>query len=351
MFSFQNLSPKKLALLIGLCLSIPLGLVVWWITGLGWAGLLAAGLNMIAAYLLVYYLTENFIYRKIKLIFKFIYDTKADKREEMYYKYILPRKSLEEVRGDVEDWAVQKSFEVETLKKNESFRKEFLQNLSHEFKTPVFSIQGYVETLLDGALDNPELSRKFLGKTHKNIERVVALIKDLDEITRLESGAQLLNRENYVIQEQIKEVFDSLSGAAATQEMRCSLKKDSEAPVTIYADREKIGRVLTNLVQNAINYGKYGGHILAGVYKTDDKTVLIEISDNGQGIDEKSLPRIFERFYRTDEGRSLHARGSGLGLSISKHIIEAHGQNIHARSKRDVGTTIGFTLPVGRGRS
>jgi len=263
----------------------------------------------------------------------------------MYHKYILPKKSIQEVSDDVEKWASQKKEEIAVLKNNEIYRREFLQNLSHEFKTPVFSVLGYVETLLDGAMNQPELAEKFLKNTHKNINRIVELIKDLDEITELERGEKSLTRKPFIIQEVIREVFDSLSIEVANNNMRTLIKKGSEAPVWVYADKGKIARVLTNLIQNSIKYRKYQGSIIASVYRTEQKKVLIEISDDGIGIAAESLPRIFERFYRTDTARSRNAGGSGLGLSICKHIIEAHGETIHARSKPETGTTIGFTLP------
>jgi two-component system phosphate regulon sensor histidine kinase PhoR len=287
---------------------------------------------------------ESFIYRKIKLIYKFIYQTKASKKEEMYYKYILPNKSIDEVREDVEEWAQQKKAEIDSLRSNESFRKEFLQNLSHEFKTPIFSIQGYVDTLLNGALENPTVNRKFLENTYKNVERMVNLVSDLDEITKLESGEQPLYKENFVVQDLIKYVFETLTIKMVERNIKASIKKGCEQPVYVFADKEKIGRVLSNLVENAIKYGKQDGSIIASVYNTDDQHVLIEISDDGIGIAEEHLPRIFERFYRTDIGRSRNVGGTGLGLSICKHIVEAHNQTIHVRSKPDVGTTIGFTL-------
>jgi two-component system phosphate regulon sensor histidine kinase PhoR len=287
---------------------------------------------------------ESFIYRKIKLIYKYIYQTKASKKEEMYYKYILPKKSIDEVREDVEQWAEQRKAEIEVLRNNEIYRREFLQNLSHEFKTPIFSIQGYVDTLLNGALENPAVNRKFLENTYRNVQRMVNLVNDLDEITKLESGEQPMYKENFVIQDLIKDVFETLSIKAAERNIKSSIKKGCEQPITVFADKEKIGRLLTNLVENGIKYGKQNGNIIASIYLTDDKHVLIEISDDGIGIGEEHLHRIFERFYRTDQGRSRNVGGTGLGLAICKHIIEAHDQTIHVRSKADIGTTIGFTL-------
>lgn len=300
------------------------------------------------SYFLIYFMMERFIYRKIKLIYKFIYKTKATKREETYYKYVLPQKSIDEVRQDVEAWATKNEEELELLRRNEQFRKEFLQNLSHEFKTPVFAIQGYVDTLLSGALANPEVNKKFLENTSKNVDRLTHLLTDLDEISKLERGELVLYKQNFVIQDMVKDVFESLSGKADHYNIHCSIKKGCESPLTVFADKEKIRQVLINLVENSIKYGKKNGSITASMYKTDGKHILIEISDDGIGISEKNLPRIFERFYRTDEGRSIDVTGSGLGLAICKHIIEAHGQTIHVRSTEAIGTTIGFTLDARR---
>ncbi len=345
MFKFENLSPKKISFFTAVLLSIPVALGFVWVSKNITIGIVAFVVNIAISYLLISYVLDTFIYRKIKLIYKFIFNTKANKKEEMYNKYILPKKSIDEVRDDVEKWAFQKKEEIAVLKSNENYRKEFLQNLSHEFKTPIFSILGYVETLLDGAMKQPDLTEKFLRNTHKNIQRIVELIKDLDEITQLESGEKSLVKEPFIIQDLIKEVFDSLSMEISKNCMRSSIKKGAEIPVFVYADKDKIAQVLTNLVQNAIKYRKYEGSVVASVYRTEEKKALIEISDDGIGITERSLPRIFERFYRTDAGRSRNAGGSGLGLSICKHIIEAHGETIHARSKPGTGTTIGFTLP------
>jgi len=344
MFKVKNLSPNNLSLFTALCLSIPVSIAFYIVTKNIYAGLIAFVVDLAGSYLLIRFVLESFIYRKIKLIYKFIYQTKASKREEMYYKYILPKKSIDEVRQDVELWAEERKEEIELLRNNETYRKEFLQNLSHEFKTPIFTIQGYVDTLLNGALENPAVNRKFLENASKNVERMVNLVSDLDEITKLESGEQPLYKENFIIQDLIKDVFETLSIKASARNIKCGIKKGCEQPLYVFADKEKISRVLINLVENAIKYGKTDGNIVASIYKTDDSHVLAEISDDGIGIAEEHLIRVFERFYRTDRGRSRNVGGTGLGLSICKHIIEAHGQTIHARSTLDVGTSIGFTL-------
>ena len=344
MFTTKNLSPKQLSALTALFLAVPIGIAFYMIENIWWIGLAALIITFIGSYYLISFVLEWFIYRKIKLIYKFIYQTKASKREETYYKYILPQKGIDEVREDVEKWAEQRSAEIELLKSNEAYRKEFLQNLAHEFKTPIFAIQGYVDTLLDGAMNNPEVSIKFLENTKRNVERMVNLVEDLDEISKLESGEQPLYKENFIIQELIKEVFETLSIKMTSRNIKCNIKKGCESPINVFADKEKIRQVLNNLIMNATKYGKENGSITASIYKTDGKHVLIEISDDGIGIAEEHLLRVFERFYRTDSGRSRHVGGTGLGLAICKHIIEAHNQTIHVRSKLDVGTTVGFTL-------
>lgn len=344
MLEAKNLSPRQLALFAALILSFTISLGIWGLQKSWETAVLAFSIIFLGTYLLVFYIIQHFIYRNIKLIYKFIYRTKASRQQEVYYKYILPQKGLDEVRKEVESWADDRSKEIEVLKKNESFRKEFLQNLSHEFKTPVFAIQGYIDTLLGGALENGDVNRRFLEKAGKNVDRLVHLIQDLDEISRLERGELKLGKINFIIQDTVREVFESLSLKAEQQHVSLLIKKGCEAPLPVYADKEKIRQVLINLVDNSIKYGKAGGAVTASMYNTDGKNILIEISDDGIGIPEAVLPRIFERFYRTETGRSRDVTGSGLGLAICKHIIEAHGHSIHVRSKEGVGTTIGFTL-------
>lgn len=344
MFSIKNISPRQLSAFTALVLAVPIGLLLWLVEDDWIIALICFALIFIGSFFLISFVLERFIYRKIKLIYKFIYQTKATKREETYYKYILPKKSIDEVREDVEAWASEKKQEIELLQTNERFRKEFLQNLSHEFKTPVFAIQGYVDTLLHGALENPAVNKRFLEKAAVNVERLTNLLNDLDEISKLERGELHLIKQNFIIQDLVKETFESISIVAEQKNIRCTIKKGCESPLMVFADKEKIRQVLLNLVENSIKYGKQDGTITASMYNTDGKHILIEISDDGIGIPEKLLPRIFERFYRTDTGRSLDVTGSGLGLAICKHIIEAHGQTIHVRSREDVGTTIGFTL-------
>ena len=262
----------------------------------------------------------------------------------MYYKYVLPQTTIEEAEADVTNWAQQRTNEIEVLQRNETFRKEFLQNLAHELKTPIFALQGYINTLLDTGVEDTATANRFLQKAGNNVDRMVNLVNDLDEITRLESGEQPLSKQNFVIQDLIRETYESLSYLTDEKQIHFNFKKGTEQDITVFADKEKIRQVLINLFENAIKYGRQRGNIVASVYRTYGRHVLIEISDDGMGIADEHLGRIFERFYRTDSARSRKIGGSGLGLAICKHIIEAHGQSIHVRSKEDIGSTFGFML-------
>ena len=342
----KNITPNNLAAICSGAISLPISGFIFFLKPTWWVFFVAIILIFIFCFFLIRYVVKLFIYRQIKLIYKLISQTKASKREEFYYKNLLPQKSIEEVRNDVQNWADQRKNEIEKLHENEAFRREFLQNLSHELKTPIFSIQGYVETLLGGALSNPDVNIKFLENTSKNIDRLVNLVDDLDEISKLESGELKLTLVNFTIQNLIKEVYDSLYLKAADKQISLAIKRGCELPLNVHADVEKVRQVLINLVDNAIKYGKTNGSIEAGFYKVEGKKILIEITDDGYGIAEEHRSRIFERFYRTDTARTRKVGGSGLGLSICKHIIEAHNQSIHVRSTVDVGSTFVFELPV-----
>lgn len=348
MLSKRSISPQFAALLAAMPLAAILAIGIYVYERDFLLALLVFGALSALGYAIIFFVIQRFIYRRIKLIYKLIYQTKATKKEEFYQKNLLPQKTLKEVGSDVEKWAVQHKMELDTLRQSEKYRKEFLYNLSHELKTPVFAIQGYIDTLVGGALNNPAVNERFLGNAARNVDRLVSLIQDLDEITRVESGELTLEKENFVVQEVFKEVCESLSIKAEHKKIRCFIKPGCEQPFPVWGDKEKIRMVIINLVDNAIKYGKQNGHIEGSFYRIDAKNILIEISDNGHGMAEEHLSRIFERFYRTDEARARKEGGSGLGLSIAKHMIEAHDSTIHVRSKLNVGTTFGFILPAGR---
>lgn len=344
MFQKKNVSPFELALSSGLILAATGGLFVYFANG-SWkqVALIFVVLGALATYL-VYQVLNRFIYRRIKLIYKFIAQTKATLREEFYANELLPQKTMDEVEDEVEQWARDRRGEIERLQSNEAFRKEFLMNLAHELKTPIFTAQGYIETLLDGAINDEKQRMIFLENSSRSIDRLAALAGDLDVISKLESNRMPLEYASFIVQDLIREMFSELSQKASAKGISFYIKKGCEQGVEVWSDRMKIKQVLANLLENSIKYGKEGGETNAGIYVVDDRTVLIEITDNGIGIAEDQVGRVFERFFRTDSARSRSAGGTGLGLAIVKHIIEAHGQTVTCRSTPDVGSTFGFTL-------
>lgn len=295
----------------------------------------------LSAFIWIYWSIEKFIYQKIKIIYKTIHRFKSGKENKKDLS--MKDDMLAEVNKDVMDWAEKRIQEIRDLREKDSFRKEFIGNLSHELKTPIFSIQGYILTLLEGALEDPENNRKFLMKAAQSVDRITMLLQDLDSITKIESGNLKLNKEKFDIVDLTKEVLESLEHKAKKNNVELILANPGQIQTFVGADRSKIAQVLTNLIVNSINYGKEGGRTKVRFYDMDEN-VLIEVADNGLGMSEEHLPRVFERFYRVDKSRSRHVGGSGLGLSIVKHIIESHGQTINVRSTENVGSTFSFTL-------
>jgi two-component system phosphate regulon sensor histidine kinase PhoR len=344
MFKEKNLSPKQLAAGTALLIATLIALSIFMLFSNAKLCITYFIVSFIGIYFLMNQILEHFIYRKIKLIYKLISQTKASKREEAYQKYVLPRKGIDDVREDVEEWAAQKAKEIQDLQSNEAFRKEFLQNLSHEIKTPIFAIQGYLELLDDGAMEDTITGPKFVKQAQSNVQRLVQLLNDVDSITNLEINKDPILKQSFIIQDIILEAVNNLSVKWIKKNIQFQFKKGSETPTYVFADKNKIYQVIVNILSNAAKYGKIDGQITASVYKMEDQKILIELSDDGTGIAEEHLPRLFERFYRTDDARTREIGGTGLGLAICKHIIEAHGETIHVRSKVNVGTTLGFTL-------
>lgn len=340
----KNISPSKLAFINAIILSVIIGVLILLFKN----NLIEVLASMLIVFIISYFLIkktiEVFIYRKFKLIYKFIYDTKATKKEEFFYQNVVPQKSIEEVSNDVLRWGKAKRQEIAILKQNEQFRKDFLMNLAHELKTPIFTTQGYIDTLLSGGIHDPNINEKFLRNATKGIDRLVQLTKDLDEISKLESGEYPLNYSDFKIMDLVNEVYDELHLKAKEKNINLTYKKDSLTNIVVHADIAKIRQVLINLVENAVKYSHKEGDVTIGIYNMDDEKVLIEVSDEGPGIATEHLNRIFERFYRADRARSRDIGGTGLGLAIVKHIVEAHQQTITVRSKENVGSSFGFTL-------
>ena len=239
-----------------------------------------------------------------------------------------------------------KMHEIETLRQLETYRRHFIGDVSHELKTPIFNIQGYLHTLLDGALEDPNVNTTFLKKAAKNLERLHIIVEDLEAISRLESGELMLEIQSFDIHALAAEVFEDLEFKAKQRNITLEFKDGASQGFKVQADRESIRQVLTNLVSNSIKYGEENGRTRIGFYDMDGN-ILIEVADNGLGIPKKHLNHVFDRFYRVDKSRSRERGGSGLGLSIVKHIIEAHKQTINVRSTPGLGSTFGFTLKKG----
>ncbi|HSV87928.1 MAG TPA: HAMP domain-containing sensor histidine kinase [Bacteroidales bacterium] len=306
--------------------------------------ILANVLLVIVSFFLFRYVLNKFIYDRIRLIYKTIHDLKAPKGQKKVK--ISDRTDLiQKTNLEVLEWASDKKKEVEELQKLEAYRREFLGNVSHELKTPIFNIQGYVLTLLDGGIDDPEINRKYLLRTEQSIDRMISIIEDLEAISSLESGELKLKISPFDLAALTKEVMDFVEIKATARNIRIHFARNYDAPVIVEADREKIQQVMTNLLVNSIKYGNENGRVKIGFFDMDEN-ILVEVTDNGIGISRDELPRVFERFYRGDKSRTFRngEGGTGLGLAIVKHIIEAHNQTISVRSTLGLGATFAFTL-------
>lgn len=339
----DNLSTRTLTILISLVLAAVISSVdIYFEASIKHFAVIFILVFVLSA-LLMYYVVDIYLRNRIKLVYKIIHQFKLSKSLKESIGDTLGDDPLAEMERQVKDYVVNNSRELEDLRKLEQFRKEFLGNLSHELKTPLFNIQGYVHTLLEGAMDDPKFARQFLERTSKSIERLSNLVDDLDAISRLERGEESIHKETFDIHQLVKDVYDSMELKAERKNFSLHIKKESDKPFFVNADKEKIRQVITNLVDNAIKYGNESGRVVASFYDMDDN-ILTEITDNGIGIPEEHLPRLFERFYRVDKHRSREQGGTGLGLAIVKHILEAHQQTINVRSTKGVGTTFAFTL-------
>jgi two-component system, OmpR family, phosphate regulon sensor histidine kinase PhoR len=298
----------------------------------------------IISYFIFRYAIQYFFYDKIKLLYKFISQTKAGVREESLRDIVMPHLTMQQVEDDVEKWAKDHSLEIDNYEKNELYRREFLMNFAHEIKTPIFTVQGYLHTLQDGAINDLQVRDKFVSNAIIGIDRLGELVLQIDEIAKLESGILEISKQKFVIQELINTVIQEFELQAKNGNLTLQIKQGCEGNTEVFADKQKIKQVLVNLINNAIKYAKPNGKIEAGIYSIDDNNVFVEISDDGIGIAEEFVHRVFERFYRTDTGRSRNKGGSGLGLAIVKHIIEAHGHHVTCRSKIQVGSSFGFGL-------
>ena len=329
----------KTSLYLTLLLTLLLSVFLFFTTGLRWYVVPFILIFGVLSFVLIQYRVERFIYRRVKKI----YDDLTLLESTSLTKQPITT-DMATLTKEIDKFAKDKKLEIETLKVREEYRKEFLGNVSHELKTPLFTVQGYLLTLIDGALEDKKIRKRYLERANKGVERLIYIVKDLDMITKLEVGDLSLNKEFFDIVELVQSVFDLLEMKASKKKITLTFDMDYNNPIMVNADRERIQQVLTNLIVNSIKYGSEKGTTEISIENLIKNKVIVRITDNGEGIAEEHLTRIFERFYRVDKSGSRKEGGSGLGLSIVKHIIEAHDERIYIESEVDVGSEFSFSL-------
>jgi len=296
-------------------------------------------ITFFVSFFIIQYRVENFIYKRIKKIYE---DVKILDVSTLGQQKITT--NMATLTKEVEQFARNKKLEIEALKIRENYRKEFIGNVSHELKTPLFTVQGYLETLLDGAIEDENVRDKYLLRASKGLERLIFIVKDLDMITKFEVGDLNLEKEKFDILELINNVFELLEMKASKQNISLTFDKEYNKKVMVRADKDRIQQVISNLIVNSIKYGRNQGTTEVSVENLIMNKILVRITDNGEGIKNEKIPRLFERFYRVDKSGSREQGGSGLGLSIVKHIVEAHNEKIYVESQFGVGSEFSFTL-------
>lgn len=300
------------------------------------SGFVGASCGVLFHFLIKYFITD-----RLRILYRSIRKGKFHSNEELAESAL--NEAIDQAEEETREWTDARMQEISKLKEQEEYRREFLGNLAHELKTPVFSIQGYILTLLEGGLEDETINRAFLERASKATDRMNSILEDLDQLTKFEVNEIALDIQRFDIHELVKDIFEDLEMKAKKKKIKLKFSKDDYTPIMVRADRNKITQVLTNLISNSISYGNEGGRSTVRFYVMDD-IVTIEVSDDGPGIEESHIPRLFERFYRVEKSRNRNEGGSGLGLAIAKHIIEAHGQTISVRSTPGVGSTFTFSL-------
>ncbi|MEZ4801180.1 MAG: ATP-binding protein [Gelidibacter sp.] len=330
----------KTSLYITICLTLLLSVFLYvgktfnWLVVIGFVPICYA-----ICFFITQYRVERFIYRRVKKIYD---DLTLLESASLINQPITT--DMATLTKEIDKFAKDKKLEIETLKVREEYRKEFLGNVSHELKTPLFTVQGYILTLLDGAMEDERIRKKYLTRASKGVERLIYIVKDLDMITKLEVGDLSLKIEEFDIIDVIQSVFDLLEMKAAKKKITLMFDMDYQNPIMVKADKERIQQVLSNLIVNSIKYGKEKGTTEVSVENLIKNKVIVRVTDNGEGISKTNLKRLFERFFRVDKSGSRKEGGSGLGLSIVKHIIEAHDEKIYVESEIGVGSEFSFTL-------
>ena len=296
-------------------------------------------LVFVTSFFITQFRAKRFIYNRIKKI----YDEVSILNEDEFSKEYATT-DIDALSKSVQEYVQGKRIEIKNLTERDSFRKDFLGNVAHELKTPLFTVQGYILTLIEGAVNDKLIRDKYLGRASKGVERLVAIVKDLDMIAKLETEGLKMNIEVFNIIDLIQNVFDLLEMRSKKRNITLQFDKIYEFPVFVKADKERIEQVLINLIVNSVKYGKINGITTLGIESYTENKFIIKVVDNGEGIKQEHIPRLFERFYRVDQSRSREQGGSGLGLSIVKHIIEAHNETILLKSTFSEGSEFSFTL-------
>ncbi len=343
----MSLSPRIIALLLSLFISFITVTFLSFIDETSGTMLFTAGVaSFIPAFFLTYYAIEMLVFSEIKKMRRTIHKLKL--RDFSISKKALLQTSnpIKAMNDEIFVYVTNKQKEIEELRRMEQFRREFLADVSHELKTPVFSAQGFIHTLLDGAMDDEQVRERFLIKASKSLERLDILVKDLVSLSQLESGETTMIPEKVNMAELTAEIFERLEKIAKQRDVTLKMKPDKMTTVWVMADKQRIDQVMVNLISNAIKYNNDGGKVVV-VFEEDKKNFTISVRDNGPGISQEHIARIFERFYRVDKSRSRDLGGTGLGLAIVKHILNAHGTTITVMSQVGKGTNFSFKLPKG----
>lgn len=345
---FKNQTPQQLSIYIAAISALLMALLALFCKVSGilvvtWGSIALLVLGVFAvAFLANYYFVRYYIFRRIKLIYKIIHRHKLPS-DFKAAKLDMSKNILGDVEQEVDAWAEQNDRDIEELEQLATYRRRFIGDVSHELKTPIFNIQGFIHTLLDGAIHDSSVNMQYLQRAAKNVDRLQSIVEDLETINKLESGQMILDLREFDIHDLAEEVYADLEMRARERNIRLTFKEGASQHFRVRADKESIRQVLMNLVHNSVKYGTEGGVTKISFYDMETY-ILVEVSDNGIGIEPQHLKHVFDRFFRADKHRSREAGGTGLGLSIVKHIVEAHKQTINVRSTLGQGSTFGFTL-------
>lgn len=330
----------KTAFLITVFLTLFIGVFLWLFYNRIDAFLIVFSIaTFLFSFIITQFRVEKLIYKRINQIYEDL-----TLLEEASFSRDSITTDMATLTKQIDQYAKNKKVEIETLKVREEYRKEYLGNVSHELKTPLFTVQGYLETLLDGAINDSNVAEKYLERANKGVERLIYIVKDLDMITKLEVGDLSLNLSAFDIVQTIQSVFDLFEMKASKKKITLTFDKQYDYPIYVKGDEERLQQVLSNLVVNSIKYGHINGTTEISIEKLIKNKVIIRVTDNGEGIEQKNIARLFERFFRVDKSGSRKEGGSGLGLAIVKHIIEAHNEKIYVESDVNIGSEFSFTL-------